>query len=186
MKIIITESQYDRVLREDTSEINFRELYSSLWDKVLNTTCRKYTSDIDKARDYCQNGFMKVYKNLHKYKGGGSIEGWVKKVISNNILDELRKEKTQPQIQNYDYDYSRIETPDEPYEEPNVDNIIKVIPMLPPSYRKAFELYYLEGLTHKQIAELLNISVGTSKTNLMKGRNILKQYFKDNPQIDIY
>ena len=129
---------------------------------------------------------MKVYKNLHKYKGGGSIEGWVKKVISNNILDELRKEKTQPQIQNYDYDYSRIETPDEPYEEPNVDNIIKVIPMLPPSYRKAFELYYLEGLTHKQIAELLNISVGTSKTNLMKGRNILKQYFKDNPQIDIY
>jgi RNA polymerase sigma-70 factor (ECF subfamily) len=175
MKIIITESQYDRVLREDTSEINFRELYSSLWDKVLNTTCRKYTSDIDKARDYCQNGFMKVYKNLHKYKGGGSIEGWVKKVISNNILDELRKEKTQPQIQNYDYDYSRIETPDEPYEEP----------MLPPSYRNTFELYYLRGYSHKEISKKLGVTQSTSKTNLMKGRNLIKKYFRDNPQIDI-
>jgi len=182
MKIIITESQYDRVLKEDTPNIDFKNLYN----EVLHTICRKYTSDINKAKDYCQNGFMKVYKNLHKYKGGGSLDGWVKSVVRNNILDELRSEKTKLKTYDYDYDYSRIEQPDEPYNETKLDEILKAIPMLPPSYRKTFELYYLEGLTHKQIAELLNVSESTSKTNLMKGRNILRKYFKDNPQIDIY
>ena len=183
MKIKITESQYDRVLKEETPNIDFKNLYN----EVLHTICRKYTSDINKAKDYCQNGFMKAYKNLHKYKNIGSLEGWIKKVINNSILDELRREKIQLNTYDYDYDYSRIEQPDEVYgEKPKVDVILKAIPMLPPSYRKTLELYYLEGLTHKEIGELLNVSENTSKTNLMKGRNILKKYFKDNTQIDIY
>ena len=78
-----------------------------------------------------------------------------------------------------------VELPVEDYEEPNVDNIIKVIPMLPPSYRNTFELYYLRGYSHKEIAKMLGVSENTSKTNLMKGRNIIKKYFRDNPQIDI-
>ena len=184
MKIRITESQYNRVLvKEETSEINFEELYSTLWDKILHTTCKKYTNDINKAMDYCQNGFMKVYKNLHRFDGSGSLEGWVKRVINNNILDEIRKKKID--FYGGDYDLSRIEGPEEVYEEPNVDEIIKVIPMLPPSYRKTFELYYMRGYSLREIADMLGVTESTSKTNLMKGRNIIKKYFKDNPQIDI-
>jgi len=184
MKIIITESQYNRVLvKEETTEINFEELYSSLWDKMLHTTCKKYTKDINKAMDYCQNGFMKVYKNLHKFDGSGSLEGWVRRIISNNIKDEIRKNKIE--LHNAEYDISRIEVPVEDYKEPNVDEIIKVIPMLPPSYRKTFELYYMRGYSLREIADMLGVTESTSKTNLMKGRNIIKKYFKDNPQIDI-
>jgi len=183
MKIIITESQYKKVFKEETSKFDFEELYSTLWDKMLHTTCKKYTKDINKAMDYCQNGFMKVYKNLHKFDGSGSLEGWVRRVISNNIKDEIRKNKIE--LYNGEYDISRIEVPVEDYEEPNIDEIIKVIPMLPPSYRKTFELYYLKGYSHKDIAKMLGVSQSTSKTNLMKGRNLIKKYFKDNPQIDI-
>lgn len=184
MKIIITESQYKKVFKEETSKIDFSELYKNLWDKILNTTCRKYTLDINKARDYCQLGFIKVYKNLHKYNGKGTLENWVRRVVNNTILDELRREKKQIQTHDYDYDYSRIERVDEPYEETNLNAIIKILPTLPPSYRKAFEMYYLQGMSHQEIADELNITLSTSKTNLMKGRNIVKQYFKDNPQID--
>jgi RNA polymerase sigma-70 factor (ECF subfamily) len=126
---------------------------------------------------------MKVYKNLHRFDGSGSLEGWVRRVISNNIKDEIRKNKIE--LHNGEYDISRIELPVEDYEEPNVDNIIKVIPMLPPSYRNTFELYYLRGYSHKEIAKMLGVSENTSKTNLMKGRNIIKKYFRDNSQIDI-
>ncbi len=185
MKIRITESQLSKVLlTEENVNIDFEELYRELWGKILNTTCRNYTSDINKARDYCQNGFMKVYKNLHKYDGKGSLEGWVRRVVSNNIKDEIRKNKIE--LYGGNYDLSRIEVYDEEYREPNVDEILKVIPMLPPSYRKTFELHYLGGYKLKEIAEMLGVSESTCKTNLMKGRNIIKKYFKENPQIDVY
>ena len=74
-------------------DIDFGELYISLWDKMLNVVCRKYTSDISKAQDYCQNGFVKVYNNISKYDGEGSLEAWVKCVINNNIIDVLKKSK---------------------------------------------------------------------------------------------
>ena len=79
MKIKITESQYKRtLLKESTttdnqSSIDFEKLYSSLWGKMLNTVCRKYTIDSDKAQDYCQNGFIKVYDNISKYDGKGLV-----------------------------------------------------------------------------------------------------------------
>ncbi len=127
---------------------------------------------------------MKVYKNLHKYDGKGSLEGWVRRVVSNNIKDEIRKNKIE--LYGGNYDLSRIEVYDEEEREPNVDEILKVIPMLPPSYRKTFELHYLGGYKLKEIAEMLGVSESTCKTNLMKGRNIIKKYFKENPQIDVY
>ncbi len=185
MKIRITESQLSKVLlTEENVNIDFEELYETLWDKMLHTNCKKYTKDINKAMDYCQNGFMKVYQNLHKFDGSGSLEGWVRRVISNNIKDEIRKNKIE--LHNTEYDIGRIEVPVENYKEPNVDEIIRVIPMLPPSYRKTFELYYLRGYNIREIADMLGVTESTSKTNLMKGRNMIKKYFKDNPQIDIY
>jgi len=124
MKIKITESQYKRtILKEspmtdDKSIIDFGELYSSLWDKMLNTVCRKYTIDPDKAQDFCQNGFIKVYNNISKYEGNGSLEGWVRRVINNNILDELRKGKIEIDDRGDDgFDLSRLKSSEDTYEE---------------------------------------------------------------------
>jgi len=183
MKIIITESQYERVLNNgNNTNISFEDLYRNLWSKMLNVVCRKYTSDVDKARDYCQNGFLKVYKNLHKYTGQGSLEGWVRSIIKNNIIDDIRKERIDYYEDEYLYD--KLEEPEEEYTEANIDHILKVIPMLPPSYRKAFELFYLDGLSHQRISELLGISVGTSKSNLSKAKVAIKNILDKTSHLD--
>ncbi len=187
MKIKITESQYNRaILRESPltdsqSNIDFEELYSSLWDKMLNTVCRKYTIDTDKAQDYCQNGFVKVYDNISKYDGKGSLEGWVRRVINNNILDELRKSKIEIVDRGEEgFDLSKLKYSEDTYEESkhSIGEIVGLLPYLPPSYKRAFEMYYLDGLQHNEIGKILGISDSTSKTNLMKARKILKKYLE--------
>ena len=188
MKIKITESQYKRtLLKESTttdnqSSIDFEKLYSSLWGKMLNTVCRKYTIDSDKAQDYCQNGFIKVYDNISKYDGKGSLEGWVRRVINNNILDELRKSKIEIDDRGEDgFDLTKLKSYEDTYEESDnsMDKIMGLLKYLPPSYKRAFELYYLDGLQHNEIGEILGISDSTSKTNLMKGKRILKKYLEN-------
>lgn len=155
----------------------FNDIYSTMWDKMLNTVCMKYTKDRNKAEDFCQNGFIKVYKNLHKYDDSGSLEGWVRRVINNNILDELRKKKMDFVDGEGGFDFSRLDVGEEPYEEEglSMSDVRKVLPQLSPAYRKAFELYYLDGLKHDEIAKKLNISTGTSKTNLMKAKRKVRE-----------
>ena len=188
MKIKITESQYKRTLLKESpttdnqSSIDFEKLYSSLWGKMLNTVCRKYTIDSDKAQDYCQNGFIKVYDNISKYDGKGSLEGWVSRVINNNILDELRKAKIEIDDRGEDgFDLTKLKSYEDTYEESDhsMDKIMGLLKYLPPSYKRAFEMYYLDGLQHNEIGEILGISDSTSKTNLMKGKRILKKYLEN-------
>ncbi len=182
MKIKITESQYNRViLKESGNTIEFSEIYNTLWDKMLNTVCRKYTIDSDKAQDYCQNGFIKVYNNISKYDGKGSLEGWVRRVINNNILDELRKGKIEIDDRGDDgFDLSRLKSSEDTYEESkhSISEIVGLLTYLPPSYKRAFEMYYLDGLQHNEIGEILGISDSTSKTNLMKAKRLLKKYLE--------
>ena len=77
----------------ENGDSKFNDIYGRLWDKMMATVCRKYTKDEAKAKDFCQNGFIKVYQNINKFNEKGSIESWVSRVIRNNILDELRKKK---------------------------------------------------------------------------------------------
>jgi RNA polymerase sigma-70 factor (ECF subfamily) len=151
------------------SLVDFQTIYSKMWDKMVRSVCLKYTKDLNKAEDFCQNGFMKVYKNLHKYKGGGSLEGWVRRVIQNSVLDELRKRKIE--FSSEEPDWSRVDHDDEPYEEKySVEMIEDVLSDLSPAYKQVFEMYYFRGMTHKQIANKLGISDGTSKSNLSKAK----------------
>jgi len=162
--------------------LEFKDIYKDLWDKMLNQVCMKYTKNRDKAEDLCQDGFMKVYKNLHKYNKSGSLEGWVRRVINNNILDSFRKRKISVGNEFIDdFDFERHDfqqTNDNSETEESIKKVISLIPKLTPAYRKTLELYYLGGLSHKEIAEKLNISDSTSKTNLMKAKIKIKDMLK--------
>ena len=160
--------------------VEFQDIYSTMWDTMLNQVCMKYTKDKNKAEDFCQNGFIKVYRNLHKWDGTGSLEGWVRRVINNNILDELRKKKLDFVDGEKGFDFSRLDVGEEPYEEEGLSmkDVRKILPQLPPSYKKAFELYYLDGLKHDEIAKKLSISPNTSKTNLMKAKIKVRDLLK--------
>jgi len=168
------------LMETDASEalVDFQTIYSKMWDKMVRSVCLKYTNDINKAEDFCQNGFMKVYKNLHKYDGGGSLEGWVRRVIQNNVLDELRKKKIE--YTSDEPDWGRVDTDDEPYEEKySVEMIESVLTDLSPAYKTVFEMYYFRGMTHRQIAKKLGISEGTSKSNLSKAKIKVRKLIKD-------
>lgn len=173
--------QFKSLLTEDSSGNTpiFQDLYNMYWNKMLRGVCMKYTKDINRAEDYCQNGFMKVFQNLHKYDATGSIEGWVRRIINNTIIDEIRKEKMRHHSST-ETDWSRIETEDEPYEETySVEQVEKVLPLLSPAYRAVFELYHFRDMSHEQIAKKLGISTGTSKSNLFKARKKIKDLLED-------
>jgi len=176
-KLVETRKNRKNLLTESNNtqiNPNFNEIYNELWDKMLNQVCLRYTNDVNKAQDYCQNGFMKVLSNLSKYDGKGSLEGWVRRVIRNNILDEMRKKKME--FTNDEPDWSRFDKnlENEPYSEDkmyNVEMIKSVLPNLSPKFRKVFELYHFQNKNHQEIANLLGISVGTSKSNLSRAKS---------------
>jgi len=161
----------------ENGDSKFNDLYNQLWDKMMSNVCRKYTKDEAKAEDFCQNGFIKAYQNISKFDGKGSIDAWIARVIRNNILDELRKNKISFTNGNSDFNLDNIgDNIEEPNEEKyNINDIKKVLSEVSKAYRKVFELYYFENLKHKEIAEELGISENTSKTNLMKAKKKIKE-----------
>lgn len=182
-KIKISETQFKRLFKEENDpneKPSFEEIYGSLYDKMFNQVCRKYTKDNDKAQEYCQEGFVKVWKNYEKYSSTGSLEGWVSYVIKNTILDIIRKESKMKYADSGEdsFDFERLDHPED--EQPmefskSMTDVRKVMNQLPPQYQKVFSLYYVDGLSHQEIAEELGISVGTSKSNLFKAKKKIQK-----------
>jgi len=194
MKIIISESQYKNLISyslksikestdtvEDNLKLNFDKIYSEYYPKILKQVCMRYANGDDElAQDFCQNGFIKVYNNLHKY-GGGNVGGWVSRIITNNILDELRKRRIQSVS---GFDFGRYEVEDDEYDDSffggyTEDDIKMAIESLPKAYKKVFVMYYIQDMSHKEIADELGINEGTSKSNLFKAKAKMKSFLVD-------
>jgi RNA polymerase sigma-70 factor (ECF subfamily) len=128
------------------------------------------------AEDLCQNGWIKAFEKIKMWDNTGSIQGWVKRVITNSIIDELRKKKNIYK----EIDVNILNIPnDPPYEEVTYrEDIIRVSDKLSKRYKEIFTLY-IDGFTHRQIAKKLGISVGTSKSNLFKAKKNIKKYLKN-------
>jgi RNA polymerase sigma factor (sigma-70 family) len=166
---------------KDTSQLNFNKIYSEYYPKILKHVCMRYANgDNELAQDFCQNGFIKVYNNLHKY-GGGNMGAWISRTITNNILDELRKKRIQSVS---GFDFGRYEVEDDEYDDSffggyTEDDIKAAIESLPKSYKKVFVMYYMQGMSHKEIADELGINEGTSKSNLFKAKAKVKSFLED-------
>ncbi len=182
-KFKVTESQFKRLFKEDVSdpEMTFEDIYEQMYDKMFRQVCMRYTKDVDKAQEFCQQGFLKVWKKLDKYKGNGSLEGWVSFVIKNTVLDEIRKEKMKFDDGEDGFDFERLEVEDKPYEEPDFseEDVKNVLPKLPPVYRVVFDMYYFQNMKHQDIADKLNINIGTSKSNLFKAKKKIREILLD-------
>ena len=177
MKIIITESQYNTIINEG---FDFDSVYKSLYPKMFKQVCLTYSNgDRDKAEEYCQLGFIKVHEKMGMYNGSGSLEGWIRRIINNVILDELRKVKRGLKKKEVDFDLFDFE--DESPEEPlySSSDIKRAMETLPPMAKKTFEMYYLDNMSHKEIADELGISDGTSKSNLFKAKSKVKSYLEN-------
>tara|TARA_R100000353_G_scaffold175699_1_gene146780 strand:+ start:951 stop:1478 length:528 start_codon:yes stop_codon:yes gene_type:complete len=154
------------------------DLYELFAPKMLSV-CRQYLKNTEQAEDVMLTGFMKVFKYLHTYTAQGSFEGWIRRIMVNESISQLRKEKklgftAETEIENSLDHVAYIETALE------VEEIQKMIDALPDGYKTVFVLYAVEGYKHSEIAELLEISESTSKSQLFKARKMLQSKLEPN------
>jgi RNA polymerase sigma factor (sigma-70 family) len=142
----------------------------------LYAVCLQYSGNDEEARDILQDGLIKIFENLANYKHEGSFEGWIRRIIVNTALEKYREKHSlyrvddiddipEPDADPYNEDYSGLEAGD----------LLDIIRELPPKYRMVFNLFAIEGYSHKEIGKMVNISEGTSKSNLSRARAILQR-----------
>lgn len=147
------------------------ELYK-LYSSKLFAICLKYSRNRAEAEDNLQDSFLTIFKKISQYNNKGSLEGWLKRVAVNTTLQRYRKSKGVFDIVNEEHiEDVTIEVDND---EVDIDFLLRCIQELPDRYRLVFNLYALDGYSHKEIAEMLDISAGTSKSNLARARMILK------------
>ena len=157
-----------------------KQLFEQYSPKMLGV-CRQYVKDLHHAEDLLLQGFLKVFTNLHKFKHEGSFEGWIRRILVNTCISYLRK-KNRIDLSNEDYVFNDSAT--ESLESTTVEDIQKLIDQLPEGYKMVFNLFAIEGYKHSEIAQKLNISESTSKSQLFKARKILQEnYIKMNKAV---
>ncbi len=163
-----------------------KKLYELFHGKMM-AVCLRYTNNYEEARDVLTEGFMKVFKNLHRYKPSHSLDSWMKRIMINTAIDHYRKNKKHSQ--QVDLEYASNESgPNDanPISSLTAQEILQLVQKLPPAYRTVFNLYAIEGYNHREIGELLGISEGTSKSNLAKARGKLKKMIAQKHQDPYY
>ena len=143
----------------------------------------RYTRDTNEAADILQDGFLKVFSKLDKFDYKGSFEGWVRRIMVNTAIDHIRKKKKDFVLLNEDQKLEDLLPQIEEEEEEEVafkpEQIMSAMQKLSPAYRTIFNMYVFDNLPHKEIAEQLGISDGTSKSNLAKARKNLAKILKN-------
>lgn len=165
---------------ERLSQQRVYELFSG----KMMAVCLRYTKNADQAKDILQDGFIKVFRSMEKFNRAGSFEGWIRRIIVNTAIDHFRRTKNaylllgeERSIEDFGDEDDVVADGDEENETWDVRpaDVINAMQKLSPAYRTVFNLYVFEELTHKEIADMLGINIGTSKSNFAKARQNLKK-----------
>ncbi len=174
LRLKISKNSTDQILIEHCV-LGDRSAQKALYEKhapKMMGVCMRYANDQQSAEDILQEGFIKVFRNIDKFRNEGSFEGWLRKIMVNTAIEAYRRKN---------YLYSLVEVENTERELVNesalsnlvVEDIMQLVVALSPGYRTVFNMYSIEGYSHKEIAEQLNISEGTSKSQLARARYIL-------------
>lgn len=151
----------------------YQEILYRKYAKKMYGICLSYAADRDLAKDILQDSFIKIFKNIKAYKSDGSLEGWIRKIVSNTAIDHLRKTQ---RIQKYITENDAVREPTDVLsglDNLKMQDILQQVGHLPDGARLIFNLYAIEGYTHKEIAQKLNITEGTSKSQFSRARKLL-------------
>lgn len=155
------------------------ELYKLFYSYVISVALR-YSSNRDEAMEITHDAFVKMFTHLDKYQTDQAFKPWLRKITVNAAIDHFRKYKGMPNHLEVLENDARINN--DALVSMEVEEIMKLITMLSPAYRMVFSLYVVEGFNHQEIAERLEISIGTSKSNLAKARMRLQQLVEKHYQ----
>jgi RNA polymerase sigma factor (sigma-70 family) len=160
-----------------------QELYNRYASKMF-AVCLRYAGNPDDAQDLLQEGFIKIFKNLGKYRGDGSFEGWIRRIFVNTSIEHYRKKANLRTVSDTnelvieDKDINILDTLAE-------KDVLKLVQKLPPGYKMVFNMHVVEGYSHKEIADALGINEGTSKSQLARAKVVLKKMIEDKlSQVD--
>lgn len=155
------------------------QLYKNCYS-MLMSVCIRYKKNKEDATEILNIGFLKILNNLHKYNDKAPFEAWIKRIMINTVIDEYRKEKKgretieytdlgDDKYLNMHFDYNEAD------KNFDADELERILKRLPPVSKRVFNLHAIDGYSHKEIAELLEISEGTSKWHVSNARNMLKK-----------
>lgn len=162
----------DKLIRKcQKKELKAQKDLYELYNSKLFSLSLKYSKNYAEAQDNLQDAFIKIFENIHQYKHKGSFEGWMKRITINTALKRYRNQK----VFSLNYEENIVQ-PEKDFDNHGISlqDLLKCIQELPNRYRMVFNLYVLDGHSHKEIAEMMEISEGTSKSNLARGRKILR------------
>lgn len=168
----ITEAEFIKGCKKNDPKTQ-RQLYE-MYSGLMLAICRRYIKHTDEAEEIMVNGFLKIFEKIEQFKGDGSFEGWMKKIMVYESLNHLRKQKmifveVEAAQYNESIDYTNAQTQLE------AEDLMNLIDELPAGYRMVFNLYAIEGYSHQEIADMLQISESTSKSQLSRARGHLQK-----------
>jgi RNA polymerase sigma factor (sigma-70 family) len=168
----ITESDLISGCRESNRRMQ-EELYRRFSPRMY-AVCLRYAGNAEEAEDILQEGFIKVFKKIDSFRGEGSFEGWVRRIFVNTAIEHFRRKRylmpvTEKEENTIEGKYTSV------LDELGAKDIMALVQELSPGYRTVFNLYVVEGYTHKEIADILGISEGTSKSQLSRAKVILQE-----------
>lgn len=159
-------------------DVRAQEKLYKLFAPKMFGVCLRYAKDNTEAEDNMQEGFILVFLHIKKFRQEGSLEGWIRRIMVNVSYEKYRKQHLLYPVEDVTI-YERQNFSDDIMAEISAKELIGLIQKLSPRYRMVFNLYVLEGMSHREISEEMNISVGTSKSNLARARDVLKRRVKN-------
>jgi RNA polymerase sigma factor (sigma-70 family) len=162
----------DLIYRCKQNERKAQEELYRLYSPKLFGVCLKYSDNYQQAEDNLQDGFVTIFEKIGQFQDKGSFEGWMKRILINTSLQQHRQQKVYGITNEEDLQEDEIEIETENI---SVDFLLQCVQELPDRYRQVFNLYVLDGYSHKEISDLLSITEGTSKSNLARARTSLKE-----------
>lgn len=182
----------ERKLVEDCLH-NDRIAQKTLYDRfarIMMSVCIRYAGDMDTAQDILQEAFIKIFASLDTYIGKGSLEGWIRRIVVNTALETLRKNDILRETVDWEEAWSSVTIENEAIEKLSADELMTVIASLPTGFRTVFNMFAIEGYSHKEIASALGINESSSRSQYNRARNliqrkiqqILKENYRDERQ----
>jgi len=160
------------------NERKYQEVLYRLYSRKMYGICMSYAGNRELAQDMLHDAFLKIFRTIDTYKMDGSFEGWMRRVVTNTAIDQLRsKQRLNNYISDEMEETLQIKNPSV-HSQLATKEILNLVSHLPDGARAIFNLFALEGFTHREIAEQLQISEGTSKSQYNRARNLLKDWIE--------
>lgn len=148
-------------------------IYEHYYASMMNV-CLRFANNDDEALDILHDGFIKIFKYIQSYQSGTSLSAWMRRIMINTCIDHYRKELRR-KTEDLGQAYMMYDPSEDVVDKMNAEEILSCLQQLTVSYRSVFNLYVIEGYSHKEIGEIMGITESTSRSNLVKARTRLKE-----------